>query len=176
MATVFSHPAVPVALALALGQKTIPRPLLIAGIISSVLPDADCFGFILRIKYESQFGHRGFTHSIVFALLVALLWTWRNKELLAARKTVFFYTFIAGLSHPLLDALTNGGLGVALLWPFSTERFFFPVQPIPVSPIGKRFFSEDGFSVFISELSLIWLPCLALGGAGFLSRTFAKKP
>jgi len=175
MATIFSHPAVPVGLALALGARTIPKPLLIAGVICSVLPDADCFGFILRIKYESQFGHRGFTHSIVFALAIALLWTWRNKELLASRRTVFFYTFLCGLSHPLLDAMTNGGLGVALLWPYSNERFFFPFTPIPVSPIGARFFSAHGLGVFISELSLIWLPCLALGTAGFLSRKFGRK-
>jgi inner membrane protein len=37
---------------------------------------------------------------------------------------------------PLLDMLTNGGLGIAVFSPFSRERFFFPVQPIPVSPIG----------------------------------------
>jgi len=55
-------------------------------------------------------------------------------------------------SHPLLDALTDGGLGVALLWPFSAERFFFPWRPIPVSPIGVGFFSLRGIRVALAEL------------------------
>jgi membrane-bound metal-dependent hydrolase YbcI (DUF457 family) len=44
--------------------------------------------------------------------------------------------FLAAASHPLLDMLTDGGLGVALLAPFSWSRYFFPFRPIPVSAIG----------------------------------------
>jgi inner membrane protein len=58
----------------------------------------------------------------------------------------------------LLDALTNGGLGVALFAPFSNERFFFPWRPIEVSPIGAGFFSARGMRVLLSEARWIWLP------------------
>lgn len=57
------------------------------------------------------------------------------------------------VSHGLLDTLTTGGKGVALLWPFSDERFFAPLQFIRVSPIGVgRFLSERGLAVLLSEL------------------------
>ncbi len=175
MATIFSHPAVPVAIALALGNKTIPRPLLIAGIISSILPDADCIGFAFHIPYASQFGHRGATHSIVFALLVAAVWAWQHKDMQAKPLLVFAYTFIACISHPLIDAMTDGGLGVAFFWPFSAERYFFPLNPIPVSPIGAHFFSARGLEVFLTELGMLWLPAFVIGGAGFILRKFVKK-
>ena len=48
-------------------------------------------------------------------------------------------TALVVLSHPLLDALTTGGLGVALWWPWSDVRIFAPLRLIPVSPIGVGF-------------------------------------
>ena len=176
MATVFSHPAIPVGIALALGRKAIPQPLLVAGMISTVIADIDCLGFAFGVPYESQWGHRGFTHSIAFALAIAIYWTWKHKSLEAKRWVAFAFTFVSAMSHPLIDALTDGGLGIAFFWPFSGERYFFPVTPIPVSPIGGGFFSAEGLRVFLSELTQLWLPALSLGGAGWaLRRTISAK-
>lgn len=175
MASIFSHPAVPVGLALALGTKRIPRPLLIAGIISSIAPDIDCLGFAFGVPYESQWGHRGFTHSIVFALVIAALWAWRSEEFKVKRWLVFGYTFVSALSHPLIDAMTDGGEGIAFFWPFSTARYFFPFNPIPVSPIGNSFFSARGLHVFGAELLTLWLPCLIVGGIVGLARREMDK-
>ena len=59
-------------------------------------------------------------------------------------------------SHGLLDALTDGGLGAALLWPFSDERFFAPWRPLPVAPIGARFWSGARASRWLAfELALV---------------------
>nr|HRC76832.1 rhodanese-like domain-containing protein [Kouleothrix sp.] len=33
--------------------------------------------------------------------------------------------------HGVLDAMTDGGLGVAFFAPFSATRYFFPFRPIP---------------------------------------------
>jgi inner membrane protein len=88
---------------------------------------------------------------------------------------VFAFIFVSALSHGLIDALTDGGHGIAFFWPFSAERYFFDAQPIPVSPIGPAFFSPYGLFVFLSEIGMIWLPCLLLGGAGLLARKFAEK-
>ena len=55
-------------------------------------------------------------------------------------------------SHAVLDTLTDGGLGCALLWPFSEHRYFAPWQPIPVAPIGRAYFSREGLSVALTEL------------------------
>jgi inner membrane protein len=60
-----------------------------------------------------------------------------------------------------LDAMTDGGLGIALLSPFDNHRYFFPWTPIVVSPIGLRgFFSNWGLRVMISEITYVWAPLL----------------
>ena len=58
------------------------------------------------------------------------------------------------VSHPLLDTLTDGGLGCALLWPLDDHRYFAPVNPIPVAPIGRAIFSRVGLFVMLTELAL----------------------
>ena len=50
----------------------------------------------------------------------------------------------------VFDTMTDGGLGAALLWPFSLTRFFAPWNPIPVAPIGLEFFTLDGATVALS--------------------------
>jgi len=57
------------------------------------------------------------------------------------------------VSHPLLDTLTDGGLGCALFWPFDLTRYFAPWRPIPVAPIGLAFFSP--FGLFVAAVELV---------------------
>ena len=79
-------------------------------------------------------------------------------------------------SHALLDAMTNGGLGVALYWPFSLERIFLPFRPIQVSPIEvSSFFTEWGFRVIASELILVLIPALVIGTIGAALRRKYEK-
>ena len=90
-----------------------------------MLPDADVIGFAFGIGYGSMFGHRGITHSIGFAILVGVVAGWlgfRNVQFGFSRARLILYYALVTLSHPLLDALTNGGLGVALFAPFSEKR------------------------------------------------------
>jgi inner membrane protein len=61
------------------------------------------------------------------------------------------------VSHALLDVLTTGGLGCALLWPFDLTRYFAPWRPIPVAPIGAAFFSGRGLWVAVVE-AILFLP------------------
>ena len=75
----------------------------------------------------------------------------------------------------MLDALTNGGLGVALAWPWSDARFFAPWQPIKVSPIGIGFFSARGLDVMRSELTWVWLPAMVVAVAARAIRLQAKS-
>lgn len=126
-----------------------------------MLPDIDAIGFLLGIQYDSLFGHRGLTHSIAFALAVGLLvgFVFVGRQTVPrSRFSLIVYFTLVTLSHPLLDALTNGGRGVALFAPFSNIRYFFPWRPIEVSPIGMRFFSERGLDVLASEIVWVWLP------------------
>ena len=133
----------------------------------SLLPDADVIGFRLGVRYGAPFGHRGATHSIVFALAIAA-----SYALLAAQLRVrtpltqpyeplriFLYAAFVLISHPLLDTLTDGGLGCALLWPFSYTRYFSPWRPIPVAPIGRAYWSAAGLRVALTE-TLLFAPLL----------------
>lgn len=157
----FTHPAVPIALGVGLGRQAISTRLLLLGCLVSIAPDFDVISFWLGIPYSDPFGHRGFTHSITFALGIALLSALAARQLQTSARSVAAFVFVSMASHGLLDTLTNGGLGIALLWPFSNERFFAPVQVVAVSPIGPHFFSSRGLTVLASEFVWVWLPCLA---------------
>ena len=74
-------------------------------------------------------------------------------------------------SHGLLDTFTNGGRGIELLWPWTSERYFAPIRPIEVSPLGIRaFLSPRGAQVLQSEVIWVWLPALAAGLALLAAR------
>lgn len=162
MPTIFTHAIVPLAAGLALGRTALPPRLVAAGMLAAIAPDFDTVAFRLGIAYADQFGHRGATHSIAFALALGLLAAIAAPWLCSGRWRAFAFIAACTLSHPLLDALTSGGLGVALLWPLSHERFFAPWRPIAVSPIGAGFFSARGATVLGSELQWVWLPCAAI--------------
>jgi inner membrane protein len=135
-----------------------------------VIPDLDVIGFELGIKYSDMLGHRGFTHSIFFAVVLAALTTFglfQNSH--DNQAVIFLFLFLSTLSHPLLDALTNGGLGVGFFAPFNNKRYFFPYRPIKVAPIGViGFFSRRGCEVLLSELRWVWLPSAVFFGIGQL--------
>ena len=175
MTTILTHPAVPLAIGLGLGSRAIPPRLLLAGVLASILPDLDVLAFRVGIPYVSAFGHRGFSHSLILALAVAALGAGLARHLSSRPKPVFWFLLIAMASHGVLDAFTNGGLGVAFLWPFSDQRFFAPLTPIEVAPLRlSRFFSPRGLSVLWSELLWVWLPLLVLMFGAILSRRFRK--
>jgi inner membrane protein len=192
MPTIFSHAIAGLALGSVLANsigKTesvrLPVRFWVLTIICPVLPDADVISFTLGIPYRSTFGHRGFSHSGFFALLVSVLivaiffrtdpWSETDEGIPFGKMTLVSYFFLATLSHALLDALTNGGLGVALLSPLSNTRFFFPLRPILVSPIGTGFFSEYGMKVLGSEILWIWLPSFFIAAGAILWRRLMKK-
>lgn len=159
MPTILTHPVVPLAIALGVGRKAIPKNLVAAGVIASLLPDLDVLAFHAGIPYAAEFGHRGFSHSLLFAFCLASLCAGLALLLRSGRWRSFWFVFLAAASHGILDAFTNGGLGIAFLWPFSAERFFAPFQPIEVAPLGlARFLSARGLAVIRSELLWVWLP------------------
>jgi inner membrane protein len=123
----------------------------------SLLPDLDVVGFLRGVPYGAPWGHRGATHSLTVAIVggVALGVSARWFKRPGLRTALFAAVVLA--SHGLLDTMTDGGLGAALLWPFSLTRDFAPWRPIPVAPIGLDFFTLDGATVALSEL-LLFLP------------------
>jgi len=195
MPSIITHAAVPLALWCAADRGRIPAWLLAAGVVAAMLPDADVLAFALHIPYADAFGHRGASHSLLFACVLAALaavwacfgsgrpwsaphssgsrrpWSAVSRQprlaptqrgpTLASTVQAAVFVFICAASHPLLDAMTSGGLGVALAWPWSEQRFFAPWRPIRVSPFAPQFFSARGIATLLSELRWVWLPLAA---------------
>lgn len=178
MPTIITHAAVPLAIGLGLGSANIPRRLLLAGVAAAMLPDLDVIAFKLGIAYADDMGHRGVTHSLLFALIAGLIAAWLAPWLRSPPKRAVLFVSVACASHGLLDMCTNGGLGIAFLWPFAHERYFLPWQFIQVSPLAMdKVLSARGLQVMYSELSWVWLPCSLLActlGAGRLA--FMHRP
>jgi len=180
MPSAISHAAMAVATGIAFAPRDVPNHFWSLSIFCSILPDADVVGFVFGIPYHHFFGHRGFFHAPLFALLVSIFVTiffFRATELFSERWFFYFiFFFMLSASHGILDAFTNGGLGIALLSPFSKTRYFFPWTPIEVSPIGiKAFISKWGFMVIKSELIWVWLPAFLIAVLSTAIRSVAAR-
>ncbi|RQP24455.1 metal-dependent hydrolase [Piscinibacter terrae] len=166
MPTILTHAVVPLAIGLGLGSRAVPPHLLMAGIVASIAPDFDVLAFRLHVAYADTFGHRGATHSVGFAFLLATTAALLAGRLRTSPWKAFAFVGLCALSHPLLDMFTNGTHGVALWWPWSDERLVMPWHRIEASPIAfDRIASARTWVVLQSEMMWIWLPALA----GFLA-------
>lgn len=176
MASIITHSIVAILFGKLLTNHVLSKRFWFYVALFSMLPDADVLTFLFGIPYESFWGHRGFTHSFVFAFLMGLVgsafyvkpfglkdkrfWGW----------TLFF--FLVTSTHTILDAMTNGGYGVAFFSPFDNTRYFFPFTPIEVSPIGVRgFISMRGVKILLNEFSYVVFPLIGL----LLVKTFINK-
>jgi inner membrane protein len=139
------------------GMASATGPMIVLSALS-LLPDLDVVGFAAGIPYGAPFGHRGASHSLLAAAVVGVVAmiaaaTWRPaREVGVGALRVGITVAIVVATHGVLDAMTDGGKGVALLWPFSTERFFLPWRPIPVAPIGVGMVSARGVYVALIEV------------------------
>lgn len=180
MATFVGHSLVALTICASLQRTSLSRAMsiywwLAALMLVSLLPDLDVL--MLRwLPYSHPFSHRGFSHSLFFAVLAAMLITvsCRLAGLVhgSIRTLIMVWLVLAAVmaSHGLLDALTDGGLGIGLLSPFSTRRYFFPVRPLPVAWLSPAvMFSPYMMHVYAVEAALFGPFCLAawLTGADF---------
>ena len=175
MASAFGHAAAALA-----GSKLfggfLDWKIILIGVICSIAPDFDVIAFRFGIPYEHWMGHRGFTHSIVFAVGLALILasiiskTWKKNWL-----ALFAFFFFCIMSHGLLDGMTTGGRGVGYFIPFDNSRYFLPWRKILVSPLGiSNFFSTWGWRVIKSEIIWIGIPSLVIYLGGWIWAI--KKP
>jgi inner membrane protein len=176
MASAFSHAAAALALGTAFWRPALPARFWILGAACAVLPDLDVIAFRFGIPYEHVLGHRGFSHSLLFAAVLAavVVALFFSRELQRGR--LWLYFFLATASHAFLDALTTGGLGVAFFAPLENSRYFFPWRPIEVSPLSiSRFFTARGLAVLRSEFLWVWAPSLAFAAAALAWRRGKRR-
>jgi inner membrane protein len=166
MASAFSHAVAALGIGVCFYRPDTPKRVWLVGAACSVIPDLDVIGFRFGIRYGDSWGHRGFTHSLLFAALLAstvMLVAFHYASPGLGRLSMWIYFFLATASHGFLDAMTDGGLGVAFFAPCDNHRYFLPWRPIRVSPIGAgRFFAHRSLDVLQSELLWIWLPTALL--------------
>ncbi|BCA56261.1 hypothetical protein W02_34010 [Nitrospira sp. KM1] len=134
----------------------------VLAVFCAEFPDIDVVGFWLNIPYEHWLGHRGITHSIIFAVVFSWGVThWLVQWTDAEYSRVWLLLFLSTISHTVLDAMTDGGLGVALFAPLNTTRYFFPIHPVRVTPLEpSRAVGPAGMAALLSEVIWVWIPCL----------------
>jgi inner membrane protein len=181
MASLFGHAVASVALGEAFSTEKLSPNFWMLTIYTSILPDGDVIAFFFGIPYGSLLGHRGISHSILFAAVIGFavaFFFFRDLGRFSPRwwRYALFF-FLVMVAHGVSDALSNGGLGVAFFAPLSSHRYFFGWRPLEVSPIGglTYFFSREGWVVIRSEFVWIWLPSIALVLVSYGVRRFVRK-
>ncbi len=167
MASGFTHLFVGEALGKVYTEKKMPAKFWVLAAVCSIFPDFDIVAFYLRVPYGHMFGHRGFSHSLLFAAILGML-----TVLFAFRDVprwsrmwwgLAAFFFLVTASHGILDAMTNGGFGIGFFIPFDKTRYFLPWRPLVVSPIGVHgFLSRWGWNVMKSEFIWVWIPLLTI--------------
>src|SRR5580704_10826304 len=98
MASAFSHAVAALSIGSCFYRPQVPKGVWVAGMACSVIPDLDVIGFHFGIHYGVFWGHRGFTHSLLFAILlasaIAVFMSWRGTSGIG-RFALFGYLFLA---------------------------------------------------------------------------------
>lgn len=180
---------------LVLGKK-IGNKALLFGAIAGTIPDLDVF--IGKLLYNNQIQamafHRGFMHSIVFAVLAALFFGWlvytlyntkkrRNSTTVKDWMLLFFWAIF---THPLLDCFTP--YGTQLFAPFTNYRVAFNTisvvdllytLPFLICMIVVLFFKRTDLKrkkwtkigIYISSFYLLF----TVGNKFYIDTVFAKS-
>ncbi|AXG70837.1 LexA-binding, inner membrane-associated putative hydrolase [Kordia sp. SMS9] len=116
----------------AMGKK-IGNKALLFGAIGGTIPDLDVFlgNLFYSNKIDAMLFHRGFMHSMLFAILAAFLvgflvfklYDKGKRKGTTTRKDWTWLFFLSIFTHPLLDCFT--GYGTQLFLPFSDYRVAF---------------------------------------------------
>lgn len=122
-----------------LGKK-VGNKAILYGAIAGTIPDLDTLvGFFTDTVTAIEF-HRGFTHSIIFAVVFAPIFGWLiskiERKSNATWKNWSWLLFWGLITHPLLDAFTTWG--TQLFWPLKTALAFksiFVIDPLYTLPL-----------------------------------------
>jgi len=153
--TPVSHATVGYALGIWTQRGAPVRRVCVAAAACAALPDID-------VLFSPFVAHRAITHSLTFAVVIALLATgmlfpgikWRE-----GRRRVALVLGIAMLSHSTLDALSHYSYGIEFFAPFSAQRYRFLWTPLG-DPEGRL--SHQ----LLQEALVVLLPALVAVAVG----------
>lgn len=119
-----------------LGKK-VGNKAMLYGAIAGTIPDLDTFVGMFTDPVTAVQIHRGFSHSIAFAILTAPLFGYliSTYEKKATWKQWSWLMFWGLLTHPILDAFTTWGTQV--FWPLENRLEFktiFVIDPLYTVP------------------------------------------
>jgi inner membrane protein len=182
MPSAFTHIFVAGALGKTCAPEKIPMKLWVFTALCTLLPDVDIIGFYFGIRYGDVFGHRGFFHSLTFALsasLIVVFFAFRSMPRFTKRWWgLLAYFFVVMASHGFLDSMTDKGMGVGFFSPFDNTRYFMPWRPVYASPMKiSKFFSNAGIEVLTAEIVWIWIPVILFyAGASLYRKKMQSLP
>ncbi len=180
---------------LTLGKK-IGNKALLFGAIGGTIPDLDVFigAWLYNNKIDAMAFHRGFMHSIIFAILAALLigilfhWFYNRGNRLdtTTQKDWIWLFFLSIFTHPILDSFTP--YGTQLFLPFSNYRVAFnnisvvdPLYTIPflICLIIAMFFKRNSskrklftrIGLYLSSFYML----LTLANKFYINRVYKKS-
>lgn len=111
----------------AFAGRTVGKKAVLWGMLAQSIPDIDFISASWLNTPSALLAHRGFTHSILFALIVSLLFAliaerWHRPHNISFKRWLLFFG-IAITTHIFIDAFNNYGVG----WfePFSHYRISF---------------------------------------------------
>jgi inner membrane protein len=158
MATLYTHAAAGLGIARLATARPMPWPYWAAAAALPCIPDLDVFS---TAAYGSAMGHRGITHSLLFALAtgaVAAGLLHRRFRMRWWQLTGLFFVIVA--SHGLLDAMTWGGEAIPFFWPLGGR--YGNWGPIPVSDIAFELPDPRTSRSIGAELLWLWLPVVLM--------------
>lgn len=148
-----THMLMPLAAAVAFAKPPIPWKLVIVAAIAAAAPDLDgLFKHFLHVPEGSIYAHRGALHSLFVALAAGVVAALFHRRLGVRPLTAGVVIAAAMASHGILDMMTDGGQGVAYLWPLSSLRLFADWRPIHSGAVHVPHLAIHSVDQFRSEL------------------------
>ena len=157
----------------AVAGKKMGAKAALLGAVGGTIPDLDVFLRFFYDPLDAALVHRGFSHSLLFALLAGIVLTFISSKLSKKdhpQKMWFQLWFLSIVTHPVLDIFTN--YGTQFFWPFNWRLTFnsvFVIDPLYTIPfmillIGALFMKRESkrrriwnwTGIIYSSLYLLW--------------------
>lgn len=158
-----THALAGATIAWSLTGRQLNRKSLLLGAAAGLLPDADV---VIRSATDPLLAiqhHRGFTHSLLFIPIGALLATLPFLRTVDRKSRAYLAALCAYASHPLLDSATT--YGTQLFWPFSNYRVGLDIISIIdpgftlilIAALFAAFASRRNSVIAALSLAILWL-------------------